>query len=346
MTQPSSSFDDKGDRRLIYLDNMRAGAIIMVVITHSMGYCGELTSYQRAVSDFFFHSIAVPVFFFADGYLSIYLYNNNKQFVYSTFIQKSFFRLIVPWIIFTVFYTIIRFNFENFGFLNEKLIINHSVSDILLAMYGSVYAPQMYFLLSLFFIRLSVPLILKGIQSFKKIFITFFLFYIVAFYQFNAQLSSFLNIAGGQEPILHAIWGIQFFMLGALIMLYKRNLASLFKWFPPLSLIIIILLLQTAIASNYSGLISQYLYLLSYFSVFFLLKQSRVNFSQVGKNTMGIYLLHAPIILKGVSLILTQFIHNGLIALALISLLCFIISYQATLIINRTPLGKFLFGSS
>ncbi len=56
--------------RLVYLDNMKAGAIIMVVILHSMGYCGGLSLSQRGVCTFLFHTIAVPVFFLVDGYLA------------------------------------------------------------------------------------------------------------------------------------------------------------------------------------------------------------------------------------------------------------------------------------
>jgi len=330
--------------RLSYLDNMRVGAIVMVVITHSMGYCGELNPFHRDVIVFLVHTIAVPVFFVVDGYLAVQLYSNRKQFVYADFVSKSCLRLMVPWIIFTVLYAVARFFFEYVSFLHDRLIVGHSVKQILWAMYGSVYAPQMYFLFSLFLVRLSLPLVLYVIQRGRSILFVSFCLYLFAYKDIVGVLAPFLRIESGQEPIIHAIWGGQFYLFGALLNLYKASLRSLSRWIIPLSLILI-LLFKTVIPLD-QGNIVQYCYLVGFFSAFFVLNQNKIYFPEVGRNTMGIYLVHAPILLKIISLIVIPFSTNGLVSLFLISLLCLIISYQVTRMINRIPYGKIVFGLS
>ena len=87
----------------------------------------------------------------------------------------------------------------------------------------------------------------------------------------------------------------------------------------------------------------QYSYLLGFFAAFFVLRE-KLDFSSVGKNTMGIYLLHMPVIMKITSLVAMRLTSNGLLSLFLIFLSCFTISWQMTNLINRIPHGKILFG--
>lgn len=334
--------DVKTDR-LIHLDNMRAGAIVMVVIIHSMGYCGELDPTHREVLSFIVRTIAVPVFFLVDGYLAIQKYCNGKTFIYKTYVGKSFLRLMVPWIIFTIIYTAIRYFLEYVGFFQEKLLVGLSMQQLVGAMYSSVVSQHLYFLFSLFLVRLSLPVLLLAIRYGRGVLLLLFCLYLYFYRDVFWILAPFLRVEHGVDPVLNALWGAQFYLFGGVLKLYEDFLRSLFIWIIPVT--IIVLALFKIVFISYSNLhIIQYCYLLGYFSLFYVLKQSAIDFTAIGKNTMGIYLLHVPILMKIISLIVVRFISNGLIALFLISLSCFVISYQMTVIINRVSYGKILFG--
>lgn len=115
--------------------------------------------------------------------------------------------MLVPWAIFTFAYTIARYLFELNGFLNEKLIVGHSLQHVILSAYGSVYASQMYFLFSLFLLRLCSP-ILKRIVFIKSSSMMLLLF-LVTYGVYRAILTGRVPVVvenrkaypfGGQEP--------------------------------------------------------------------------------------------------------------------------------------------------
>ena len=137
---------------------MRAVAIVMVVVIHAMGYCGELGAVQRELIGFIVKTIGVPVFFLVDGFLAATIYG-SKNLMYTAFVRRSLVRLMVPWFIFTVFYTLARYLFESIGLLHSNIIVGRPIGYIFWSMYASVCAPQMYFLFSLFLIRLTLPLV-------------------------------------------------------------------------------------------------------------------------------------------------------------------------------------------
>ena len=343
MNPNSLAVSDVTRDRLHYLDNMRAGAIVMVVVTHSMGYCGELDPTHREILNFIFHTIAVPVFFLVDGYLAAQIYHNGTTFMYKTYVRNSFLRLMVPWIIFTIIYAAFRYFFEYIGFLHDRLIVGLPVQQVAEAMYNSAFAPQLYFLLSLFLIRLSLPVLLQALRYNRGILSLVFCLYLYFYRDVLGILAPFLSVEHGLDPILHALWGTQFYLLGILLKLYEDFLRPMFMWIIPIAIIVIILF-KIVIIFDLSKNIIQYCYLLGYFSLLYVLKQSAIDFTAIGKNTMGVYLLHAPILLKIISLIVVRFISNSLTSLFLISLLCFATSYQMTAFINRIPYGRTLFG--
>lgn len=321
---------------------MRAGGIVMVVIIHSMGYCGELYPFHREVIKFLVHTIAVPLFFLVDGYLMVHLYSSKKKFFYDKYLNKNFFRLMVPWIIFTVLYTFIRYLFECGGFLNERLIVGHSIPHIARSMYGSVYAQQMYFLFSLFIVRISIPFLFQVIKLGRFNILIIFCIYLVSYKNVGEVLAPFLRIEGGQDPILHALWGGQFFLFGALLSLYETHLKNIYFWIILIS-IIIILLLKTLFVFDFGRYIIQYSYLIAYYCAFFILGD-KIDFTKVGKNTMGIYLLHVPVLIKVTSIVVNGIVYSGLLSLFLVSSICLIISYNMTKFIGLIPHGKILFG--
>ena len=327
---------------------MRAIAIIMVVGIHSLSYCLPLPITQNKVISFIVQPIPVPLFFLVDGYLFALSISFSKEYNYLKHIQKSIIRLLVPWLIFTLLYLIARYYFELNGYLTDKLIVGRPIKEIIISAYGSVYFAQMYFLISLFLVRLLNP-IFKNIIFIKHYAILLILFFcIVMAYNFSAKIiDPLLKIKGGEEPITHALWGVQFYILG--IILFKTSavvkLEKLF--FPFLLSFITAMVFHNELLPLYSGrILIQYLYLLSFFFLFAHIGDKLPILDIIGKNTMGIYLVQAPFIINIVSLATNKIILLPLLNYLVISSGTFILSIFVVIAIKKLPYGPVLFGEA
>ncbi|MEW5948581.1 MAG: acyltransferase [Thermodesulfobacteriota bacterium] len=330
---------------LAFLDSLRAIAIIMVVGVHALGYSITLSQIQHDIILFVIHTVSVPLFFLVDGYIFARNETHSSNYTYKGYIKKSFFRLLVPWVIFTLIYTLARYVFELTGLLNDRLILGNSLPQIIISAYGAVYAPQMYFLFSLFLIRLCFPM-LKIILSFKNYGLSFLFFlYYAVYVNTIPYISNYLKIDGGQEPILHALWGFQFYFAGVIIYKFSQNY-DLKKLLPPLvMLLMFVLLIRYKFRLYNLDHLTQYLYLLSIFFFFaFYCTPGIPPLNLIGKNTMGIYLIHAPIILKMVSLFLNKFVYVPIYSFLSIWITALLLSCCIALVVNKVPYGCLLFG--
>ena len=153
-----------------------------------------------------------------------------------------------------------------------------------------------------------------------------------------------LKDRGGTEPLLHALWGIQFYLLG--IAFFRiSEIVDLRKLFMPFLLLFILALLAK---KNFriDGLnhLVQYLYLISTFLFFTFFQRGIHFFDVIGKNTMGIYLIHAPIVLKFVSLIVNKFVFDPMLSFISILVGTFVLSILIVMVIISVPNGSLLFG--
>jgi len=330
--------------RIFFLDSLRAVAIIMVVGVHTLGYCVALPKDLNKIISLIVHPVSVPVFFLVDGYLfarSI-IYSNSHS--YRNYVRNSLFRLLAPWAIFTLIYTLARYAFEVTGFLKERLILGHPWQEVAISAYGSVYAQQLYFLFSLFLIRLCSPIIKKlfVMRNYFALLVLFFCYY-AAYRSLIPSISPHLIIAGGQEPVLHALWGMQFYLVG--IVLFKTSeIVNLERLFLPILLLFVLSLLIHDFGS-YGFSLFQYLYLLTLFLFFASFKKGVPLLDVIGKNTMGIYLIHAPIVLKVVSLVLNKFVSDPMMSFGSVLFATFVLTICITLLINLVPYGCLLFGT-
>jgi len=330
--------------RLSFLDNIRAVAIIMVVAYHTMGYCVPLPPPYSELLTFIVYIISVPVFFLADGYIFARSAARSSGFDYAGYIRKSSMRLLVTWVIFTLLYTLARYSFELAGLLKEKLVIGHSLPEVALMAYGSTYAPQMYFLLSLFLIRLCSPIVRKVVRCNTPLLVPMlFLVYVVLYQSTEGRLAVHLKYTAGQEPIWHAFWGMQYYLLG--IACFKvSEVLDLRRLFLPVLVLFVIAVIAKDNLGVFEFSVLQYLYLLSMF-LFFVFFQNQFQFlGRLGSLTMGIYLIHAPVILKGVSLVMNRFIGNPLASFASILSATLLITIAVVMLINSIPHGSLLFG--
>ena len=331
--------------RLDFLDSLRAVAIIMVVGVHTLGYCMELPYDLKQIISFIVATIAVPVFFLVDGYLFARSVLHLKQYDYVKCVRRSLFRLLIPWAIFTLTYTFARYAFELTGFSKEKLVLGHSLHEVIISAYGSVYAPQLYFVFSLFLIRLCAP-IFKKVLSFENYFVLLLL--LCAYYSIYRLTipiaSNYLKIEGGLEPLLHALWGIQFYILGIAIFRISE-IVDLRKLFMPFLLLFVLALLAKR-NFRIDGLnhLVQYLYLISTFLFFTFFQRELRFFNVIGENTMGIYLIHAPIVIKVVSLTVNKFVLDPMLSYISILVGTFVLSILIVMVITSTPNGYLLFG--
>jgi surface polysaccharide O-acyltransferase-like enzyme len=339
--------DHDQKKRLAVLDAMRAVAIVMVVALHALGYCRELPKTTHAVISFIVHTISVPVFFLVDGYLFARMNAQNPNVAYWSYVKKSSTRLLIPWLIFTIGYTVIRYIFELNNFFQNKLVVNQPILDVVKHSYGSVIAPQLYFLFSLFLIRLIAPLT-SNLFKINRYAVLFVCGMYILFYRLpvNQYLVPYLRIEGGQEPILHAFWGLQFYLVGIVLYLFKGtiNNAKAFYIFSSVLLISFLITVPGTVA-GIKSVTTQYLYLLSFYFGISLLPENIPVLGSVGTNTMGIYLLHAPIMLKAASMVINHFVNTAILSYVALTFVVFLISYYLTIIINRVPYGSLLFGA-
>jgi fucose 4-O-acetylase-like acetyltransferase len=316
----------------------------MVVGIHSLGYCVPLPPNQKAILSFIVHTVAVPIFFSVDGFLFARKIFLRKEYNYIDYVRKSLLRLILPWFVFSVFYTVMRYFFELSGFLKDHLILGHSFQEILVSTYGSAIAGQMYFLFSLFLIRLCTPLFRKIVLlQVHSTAICIGLALCVISRACSSIVSPYLQIEGGQEPLLHAIWGLQFYFSG-IILFRTFQIIRPHRLLLPFFILFISAIIFQEVLGNLKNAIIQYLYLGTIFFIFTIFQSPVSLVSWIGKNTMGVYLLHAPIVLKAVSIVVNKLpffpIFNYIALLTITSM----ISIALVFIINKFSFGPILFG--
>jgi len=101
----------------------------MVVATHALAYT-QLDSQARTLLACWVYSIAVPPFFIADGFLFAWGQGGEKSFSAVRYIVKSGTRLLVPWLVFSVFYATLRWAYEYWGNPSEHIILGENVSSV------------------------------------------------------------------------------------------------------------------------------------------------------------------------------------------------------------------------
>jgi surface polysaccharide O-acyltransferase-like enzyme len=331
--------------RLAFLDNLRAVAIFMVVGVHTLGYCVELPPSTRQIVSFIVHTVSVPLFFLVDGFLLARSVVHSRNYDYVKYIRKSLFRLLGPWFLFTLTYTLARYAFEVTGFLKEKLILGHSWLEVVTSAYGSVYAPQLYFLFSLFLIRLGSPVFKKGLTIKNRLIqVGLLLGYYVVYELTMSSISQHLEIKGGQEPVLHALWGTQYYLVGIVAFVISQSFDVRKLFIPVLLCFLLGLFFESVSPFHGSRAVVQYSYLLSMFLFFWTFRQKVPMLNAVGENTMGIYLIHAPIAIRGVSLILNQLILEPIVSFLAVLFATFGVSLLIVVAIDKVPYGCLLFG--
>lgn len=327
--------------RLAYLDSFRAVAVAMVVAIHVFGYMKFGSQETSDLIWFIIYPVAVPVFFLVDGYLFSMKQEEGGPFEYSSYILKSAKRLLIPWIAFNLIYTIFRWSVETAGLTSERVIVGATPGQVLLQIYTSGVAPQMYFLLSLFLVR-SLTLLHRRIALAETWIVIFIFIAYTTFYRgyFQDAYKAFFPLPG-LDPVLHAFWGLQYYLLG--IVLFQLR-GIVIKFAPVIAVSAFALMLGLKLVILYPSFLLQYAYLIFCFCLFVAIGNKTNGLSKIGTHTMGIYILHAPVLLGGMLIIGQLMSHKPLGLFIIVWAGTFLSAWAISIMVQAVPQGNWLLG--
>lgn len=335
--QPKTAAYESRSARLAFLDGFRGCAIVMVVATHAMAYA-KLEDSTSSLLTFWVQAVAVPPFFLVDGFLFARHMESSTSFSYGDYAVRSARRLLLPWVCFSVLYVVFRAAFEYVSHPTHTLVLERTVGEVLAAVYYSSVSSQMYFLPALFIIRmLSGGARTLGLLQPSRLVMSWLAYvWVWQSLPFSAEQGDRI------DPVLSAIWGMQYYLLGMVLSIHDKRIASR----PLIGASIGLACLATVkILLPTWGVLAQYLYLGSLFSLFRGLGDRVSSLYAIGRFTMGVYLIHAPVILKLVSsaapLVFDQ---SGMGRYLLITLVAVLVSAGIARLCARARWWRFLLG--
>ncbi len=327
------------ERRLYKIDNIRAFAIILVVLGHSIIlYSSNWDIYSTNVSVPFLDMIKniidiiqMPLFFSLSGYLFCYTYNKNIKI--KNLIFNKFIRLLIPYLIIYFCYLLpIRYciNYPEYNNLNVLLLFHNFLfsSDV----------GQLWFLPALFCIFVLCKIILSVINKFSD-YLDIFLMIIAGCLYLEGY-----HIALNYPPFLNAFNYIIWFSLGYLLCFRKKLLDKLYYnnvFKITLLLINIFMIIIYLCSENITVFFYLCLRSLCIVNVFeFISNVNNTLLFKISKNSFGIYLFHSPLIYITFSLIPNA----SPILIVFVNFIVFgLIAYCLTDVIRKTKL-KFVIG--
>jgi hypothetical protein len=337
--------DLANDSRNNAIDCHKAAAILMVVGIHTLGYCPGLSQSVRTLLHSSIFGVAVTSFFFIDGFLFAERSLSNFSLTYKVYLIKSINRLLKPWLIFSLLYLIARWLFEISFPEGERFVVGASPFQILRNVFISAFAPQTYFLISLFIIRMiSFPLLRLINNRGSAMFLIGASAGILLSYILSGQISPLLSFPNSQEPITHGIWGIQFFLAGAIISHFFSRLRKFTVGLVLFSLLVAIIAFLTG-KTGVVVYLFRYGYILFLFFGFHLISSYVTAFGIFGRNSMGMYLIHTPVLLKIISLVVLKFSSNGFISFASTYCIVVIISLLLSILFQKYRWWRWAVGS-
>lgn len=307
--------------RVAFIDNLRLYGMLMVVGVHALGRAQLPMSMETRIA-FIVGTVAVPIFFLADGFLFAFYGDRKEGFDYCAYMKKSAYRLLVPWFAFSCLYIVLRLGLERLGYLQYPVIMGGGADDVLRVMYLSMAAPQMYFLLSLFLVRTIAPLYKQSLDWPVQWSVLGFLAYTAVFRSINAK-SFFLP---GADPVLLAFWGLQFYLLGIVLYRFHPSVRQIAVWAAVCGVVVCIGF--RLYWPEYQAII-QYAYLAAIYAMSILVTHRCAPSPAMARYNMGIYLMHTPVLLTITSISLGMLFDKA-------SVLFFVAATISTFLLSAT----------
>ena len=324
-------------QRTSYLDSIRAFAVFMVVGIHAMAYM-PLEGNELTIVGFLVHTVAVPIFFLVDGIIFAKHTLEGRTWEYPRYIVKSARRLLIPWIVFSLISLLMRVGFEHIGFFSENIVKGASLRDILKLVYSSEVSSQMYFLLSLFFIRIFSLLWYRLNRLPSCVLLGVWVCYTTLSSLWGVRLTHVFP--DGLDPIVHAVMGLRFYLLGMVIFTCQSFIKK-----HSVSIMLVSLVMVVFFEIFFPGtVLVQLPYLTGVYVLFLRFFESENFLSQMGRYTMGIYLIHAPVVLKAVSMSFQRLSVEGLFGYISVLCMAFIVSLGLTRLMGSVKVGRLLLG--
>ncbi|MFZ4698712.1 MAG: acyltransferase family protein [Candidatus Methylumidiphilus sp.] len=326
--------------RLYYLDALRGTAIIFIVWLHASTYAHHEVSLPAARILLRLVDPGVAFFFLADGFLFARHLSRCQGFQYAAYMRKSAWRLLLPWLVFTMAYCLLRAGFEYAGFFTTYLFIGRSFTDILTFFF--LISFQMYFLMSLFFIRTLSPftrhLVVKG-RWLAALSAT------VAY----ILILKFNNFQLGSDSVTSAIAGFQYYLLGILYF----HLDGVFRQRASFIAIACILVYAILVVLEFRELLPVRVEILTKLVAmtanyaFYMVLVRRIGILvKLGQHTMEVYLLHAPLLVFAVAMVAKRVVSDPLVLHLVVTAFSLFGALAAAWFISRVPRGRIIFGES
>lgn len=340
-------------REYDWIDTLRVLATIGVILIHTSGYL--LSNFEVSALEYwwignFFDGNArfsVPVFFMISGALLL-----SKDYTLTQFLKKRFFRLIPPFLFWSLIYAIAAiWQDKGVEFFQQIAVFKLLFSKLLS---GSSF--HLWFVYTLIGVYLFIPIIRKWIQvaSDKEIifFLAIWLITIILKYSVPVHYSSEFDLRYFSGYLGYAV-------LGYLLFISKHKILKQ-RWVA-ITLIIVgnlITIVGTYFlsldAGTYIG--DFYIYLsinvvLSSIGVFLLIKNltiQNVRFLKTikffSKNSYGIYLVHILVLMVMAKFRFNASFAHPLISIPVLSIICFIFSALIIDLMKKNRIGQYVAG--
>ncbi|MEP9366425.1 acyltransferase [Xanthobacter sp. VNH20] len=331
--------------RLDWLDAIRGYAIILVVGIHAAAYSFIPLDSLGGWFGFLLSTATVPLFFAADGFLISRRLDEGRPPRWRD-VSRWARRLLLPFLIFSMLYAALRWIGESRGLLTERLIPVDNPVALLVTLYRTPHAQNLYFLPALFLVRLAalplVPLMRLGLAMRIALVLGAVGLNLAARATFLAPLLSAPVI----DPVVYLFWGLPLFLFGVLV-------APLAPLVAGREAMVGVGALALAILAQARGMGSIFI-VYPYLAGLMALGRGALDgsgrlaraFAFLGRRTMGIYLLHGPLFLKAGQMLISKAGLAGWPAFFALWAFGFAFGLAATLAVERLRLDGLLFGAA
>jgi fucose 4-O-acetylase-like acetyltransferase len=285
--------------RLDYLDALRAVWVFFVVCIHALGYETLGPGMTRTMINFVVSTIAVQGFYLVDGLLFARRLESARLSA-SQYLADSARRLLWPWLLFSIIYLAARYLAELYGIVEPTRLTTRGLSLATIAdmLWWSENAPQLYFLPSLFLIRCAVVAVRRLLSAIQPTLLAIAAIALLLLFRTAIEPTYMRTFPhDGYDPLLHALGGFAYFILGAglwRLRIVGQGRASAALLGMAIALVVLALTCPQPIADT----AAQLGYLGTMYFVFAAVPIKGQLLIAIGRRTMGIYLLHMPIVMN------------------------------------------------
>lgn len=325
--------------RIEHLDVLRGWAILLVVGIHAAGYADLASDAPTGPLRMVFGklaTIAVPSFFLCDGFLwAMARQRSGRHAAYLAQISRSARRLLWPWLAFSVLYTLARAGGELAGLFQDHLVLGKGPAGLAAQWWSSRIAMQLYFLPALFLLRALGPMLGPLAIGPRGLSIVAAAAWFVIYGRTGITLSG--------DPLTESLSGLRFYLLGIALFRYRDVLSERAGALLVAAAALAPILLMRPDHPG-AGLACQLVSLIAAHAASILLARRAGKLAEIGRSTMGIYLLHAPLPMKAAQLAVSRLDLGWPGRFLAIWGIVLLASFALTRLLSRYAWGRALFG--